>query len=695
MAHGLRSGQKIKFHQALHGYAEGHRQLAISTPLKPRDLKAMLVLSDLSGPSARIDEAGYLTGYPLPESRMYVLARTWPAPEMPRPGCAWTHTILIDFADLATIDDPSSIVHLFRRPSDDNTTEYGKMLEAAASRHEMALDEQAKSYAQCLVFSLYAKARRRIVAPCPEALDPEAVTLAIWAQQWPRLRRVFRFCTSAAADRSSEWGAFDLQLLPTEVGGLRARFPQAVDPLGVDADEPWLADAVEDLVRPNAKGLRSFLRRVGGDVTSGRSAFSALCRLHDLMANFESDPSAVAGAIALIEDSFGVAQARAARGIVASAAIEHPTTYDAGVIDFLVRNIDLADAKAFENGYGPLGREVWKREPTRYAELLDGGERLRSVAESGFALLSTEDLLDGLARVPQFYPVALARRPDLVASSSFWSASNAPVEAAFARLASEPELRISSVKAMIAARRGDLAPRIIREFGASMVLRIVASKFRTGNADRGALADWLATAVSDLATVAKFLAEESDLSWDLLSDIAIRLPPDAVPNEYGVDPWILASAAAGRAETTGVPPFLGAYLLTRALGRCSHSPGELAQLGFEPTHRATSANQLPQEAWRLLEPRLPSSWSWFDWDRCLRIRAAVGDLFVDRELSPGLFANITGDDRLFAVLAEAIAHARRGREFLQRVRRWMKGCKSGSYDRRIPLLEKLIGVLRS
>jgi hypothetical protein len=39
----------LKVHQALHGYAEGHRELATSIKLKPRDVKTMLVLSDIAG----------------------------------------------------------------------------------------------------------------------------------------------------------------------------------------------------------------------------------------------------------------------------------------------------------------------------------------------------------------------------------------------------------------------------------------------------------------------------------------------------------------------------------------------------------------------------------------------------------------------------------------------------------------------
>src|SRR5690348_10588220 len=107
----------IRVHQAFHGYADGHRLLACSTALKTRDQKSMLVMSDMSGPNAVIGDEGYLTGYPLSDSGAYALACTWAATEMSRPGCVWTHTLLIDFADLAVLPSMGFLLKYFRRPT--------------------------------------------------------------------------------------------------------------------------------------------------------------------------------------------------------------------------------------------------------------------------------------------------------------------------------------------------------------------------------------------------------------------------------------------------------------------------------------------------------------------------------------------------------------------------------------------------
>ena len=90
----------MRIEQTLHGYSDGHRLLAASTEL-PRDARyAMLGLSDISGRSMVSGFEEYLTGYPVPDSSLYAFAKTWYAPEMERPGCVWTHTLLIESRNL-------------------------------------------------------------------------------------------------------------------------------------------------------------------------------------------------------------------------------------------------------------------------------------------------------------------------------------------------------------------------------------------------------------------------------------------------------------------------------------------------------------------------------------------------------------------------------------------------------------------
>src|SRR3990167_10858309 len=143
-------GQRVlHVHQTLHGYADGHRLIGGSLQFTASDAKQMLVLSDLAGPGGKLDERGYLTGYPLPELGMYAVARTWPAPEMPRPGCVWTHTLLVDYSDLALLRAPTSLARLFRRPKGD-LSEYASTIDFADGEPD-ALDESTRPIASRLL----------------------------------------------------------------------------------------------------------------------------------------------------------------------------------------------------------------------------------------------------------------------------------------------------------------------------------------------------------------------------------------------------------------------------------------------------------------------------------------------------------------------------------------------------------------
>lgn len=689
MAHGVRRGQSLKLRQVLHGYADGHRKLAASTQLKSRDAKLMLVFSDLSGPGAPIEPGGYLTGYPLSESKLYAIARTWPAPEMPRPGCVWTHTLLIDFADIATLADASLILPHFRRPTGADTDGYSESIEVPVGPSTRDLPPEAKPYARSFLATLYGRPSSRVIASRPAEIDIDAFVVGVWSQQWPRLRRAFRFCTLTSTDRSSEGNSFDLQLLPALDRSTRTRFPAATEAIDAGEDEPWLQDAVADLMRPGTSDLRPFLRRIGGDVASGRAAFRPLCRLHALMGRFDTEPDAVDAAIGVLETELGSAQARAARGMVASAALDHSSQLDEVATDFLVRNLDLVEPDKIATSGTAVGVRIWEHDPVRFADLLEGGERQRFIAESSIAAMDLGALTKGIVRTPQLSSAALALRPDLVTAEDFWRQEAVPAEIAFAALASAPELRTAAIGAMMLADRDDLAPRAAREIGGRALLELVASNVRA-TGDSRSLATWLRAGLTEPSVVAEFLSSQSGTSWAILSAVAVSMPPDAVPNDYGADPWLLATETVARDDRASMPIFLAAYLLTRALGFRSRSPGELAKLSFERVHEAAQLSELPEEAWSLLQPRLPWSMNWFDWDRCPRIRTAVGDLFVDRDLKPSVFAEIVSNDRLFSALSDTVARKGRGRHFLSQVLQFMNRKDVTLFSTRIKIIERLM-----
>lgn len=108
--------ENLFLHQMLHGYADGHRLLESSIPVPDDQARLILRMSDLSGSNLSKGFEEYITGYPLSSLQAYALAKTWYAPEMPRPGCVWTHTIVIPALVMAQIPSLDALRPIFRRP---------------------------------------------------------------------------------------------------------------------------------------------------------------------------------------------------------------------------------------------------------------------------------------------------------------------------------------------------------------------------------------------------------------------------------------------------------------------------------------------------------------------------------------------------------------------------------------------------
>nr|VFJ73575.1 MAG: hypothetical protein BECKFW1821C_GA0114237_10532 [Candidatus Kentron sp. FW] len=696
MADEVTRGAPLMLHQALHGYADGHRQLAASIALGPQDEKTMLVLSDLSGSGASIGEGGYLTGYPLAESGVYALARTWAAPEMPRPGCVWTHTILIDFADLATLASLLGLASHFRRPNPTSIGNYEEPLIIENDPITPRLSDDSRLWGRCLLSTLYGKPRSPVVSIGPVKIDVDTVLLAIWAQQWPRLRRTFRFCTLAAADRSTEGNPFDLQILPSVDRSVRARFPNVIDAEATPTPKsPWLDEATDDLNTPDHTGLRGFLRRVGGDMKKGREGFRPLCDLHRLSKTFSTRPEAIGEAVELLRTEFGSMQARTAHGLVADAGLKQAGKLDDAALDFVIERLDLVHDGTLSGNADSLGRAIWNRDPGRLIPLLDTGGPRRMIAERALGLLPMNELTEGLRRFLPLAPYALAHRPEIVGEPVFWSTDAAIFDDAFAddaftTISRSPQLQLPALAAMLRARRDDFSMRATREFGANQILLAVAQEiFGDGESRRG-LEQWIGAAVSDLPAIAQLLGGGTAFPRSLLVLIAHEIAPDALPSADGADPWLIAVRNAIGPVSKDSLLFLNAYLLSRALGSRSLNPAELVQLTFDSIHRAVAGSFLPERAWHVLEHRLPSFWFWLDWDRCLRIRTAVVRLFVNRDLAPEIFTRITKNDALFKTLARSAGDTNRGRNFLKRVKRTMKSEMGSGYHSRIQMIDSAL-----
>jgi hypothetical protein len=256
----MSDGETNGVDQAVFGYSNGHRLLSSTLPLSAIDVYELAAASDLA-PGAQISgESSYLTGLPLPDSKLYALIRTWLAPEMSRPGCVWSHVLLLDHSFIATQIDLAALADLHRRP-EGYATDSGFALSIPVNRRLRAGKGERKEIDRVLL-ACYADLELDEARENSGKL--EQAILAVWSQQWPRLRRQFTFRSTSTT---------------SELKGQSLRFKQSAS-AKVASPPPWLETAAIDAASPTVTALRRFLWRYGKDIDADRAVFPELVQIY-------------------------------------------------------------------------------------------------------------------------------------------------------------------------------------------------------------------------------------------------------------------------------------------------------------------------------------------------------------------------------------------------------------------------------
>ena len=640
----------------------------------------MVVMSDLSGPGVKADSSGYLTGYPIEGAGKYVLARTWAAPEMSRPGCVWTHSIVIDNADLAAMTSATALMVAFRRPSGPSIkSDYSAPLQISAGAD--ALRHVQTERARGLIAALYAAPERSVVAEVEGAEEDELLATAIWMQQWPRLRRAFGFCTLAGMDRSGKGVALDLQFVRSPDRQARSKFPNAVTPAEMTA-ETVLEPLVQDLDGRDGTQIREFLRRAGGDVDGGRRAMLPLCRLHlSLLINGRPDLRSAVVALGAL-DELGTRQARSVRTLIARAAIDEVDEVDDEVFDFVMETLELGQRPNEQPVVADrLGVALWRRSPSRFVEAINAGGVIGEASVKALRMLSGPELVSGLRDYPSLARSIVQARPELLERSDFWSIPEIDEDLAVSDDAAAPGLVATAL-----LKAGKIGP------AAAIIARTEANDLAsalTEGALQPALRAWLKALSANPGKAASVLGSGQILLRSLLYDFARVSSPDDIPNDRGDDPWLTALRRANKPLGQSDEDFLAAFMMSRALGIRSRSEAELIRLAYTTLYRALQQDRLPTDVSRLATSRF--DWGgWLSRDNCSRLRETVVNRFLDRQLDPEIFGRLSHDGDLATALIDEAARSARGRRYLGDVRKRLKNVDEKGIKGRVDYIDRKI-----
>lgn len=282
------SAESAPIHQALHGYRDGHRLLASSTKIDDADQRRMLVLSDSADARHISPEQPLLTAYPLPSGSFHVLAFTWPALEVRRPGCVWTHSLLVS-ESLLSAPNLFPLLDLFDCPhnADGPWERYQRPLSVAiedTNDQTLAALQRLPQVTETALWTLYEPPGPPIDlrSTTLKGNDPHRLMLAIWLQQQPSLRRAFSFAQAPRTARRLDQQLFDLQLTRTpqqatweQSSGLAK--PRTVTKPLERRSPDWCSALADDLRHPGP--LRTFLCDFGNDDLASREGIWALASL--------------------------------------------------------------------------------------------------------------------------------------------------------------------------------------------------------------------------------------------------------------------------------------------------------------------------------------------------------------------------------------------------------------------------------
>ena len=223
----------ITLHQMLHGYKLGHNYIQGSIILpSTHDMDKIATLSDWSEYVGVDGMRDYITAYPLDESPYYVVAKTWYAEEMRRPGCVWTHSLLIHKDDLAKMKDFCNLLYLFEVPLTENDESYStpRTFVEDAKEAETKLSEIGENRAAEVYESLLSSTPSFILSEFTSQQNQELL-LSLLNYMPVEILKHKSICSGTAAPRAYDGQYLSLQFV-THDGN-------AVEYLSNKSTAPW------------------------------------------------------------------------------------------------------------------------------------------------------------------------------------------------------------------------------------------------------------------------------------------------------------------------------------------------------------------------------------------------------------------------------------------------------------------------
>lgn len=653
----------IQLHQALFGYQDGHRLLASSLVLPPQAVRTLLPLTD--PPDLRQSAWGTFAAHPLLETNLYAVSRTWPAPEMARPGCVWTHTLLIPLNEFERLPNLIPLSSQLRRPDlSIGIKEYEHALliapESRETKHELAL-----GIVRSLIFGLYANSHRSVWYRTDQTENAWIAALSLWSQQWPGLRAQFKFCVGPSTPRLLGGELFDLQIAP----GKKPRpdqisngFLLVDDTTQVDIGEPL--ELLQDDLIQSGYGLREFLWAHGTQTGAGRSAVERLAHLYLAHAQPHAvETHEVVSLLATFPQPTELQDLK--RGLLSGG---RAWTHDMETQLFLAlaavsgQAFDIKDLR-IEQRIGQWGREASSSELEHLLRrTLSGKDNdLKIAMIRGLDLTAIEKLDDLLTALPERSITRLLHHdPSIALADALWR-NRIETQVRLWRLLESGRLPEDFHGRFIELSFTYSPEEVIEEVTAKWKAKDWARLIDTARRQHAKPSEpWNRILHNRLPDFLPSLAD----NVPALRFVASWLNPlNQSVVSVGSGPWLRLATALDR-EAQRPRDRDAAFLFTLALKDTSRESVELIERSFPILHRVLSEDRVSEQAWQLLDRVLPKSRQGQEWDKCERLRSALLKMVFRRRLPESVLVKAAGDQGTLTALFMQAAQEKKSRKLL-------------------------------
>ncbi|ASL44118.1 hypothetical protein bAD24_I11550 [Burkholderia sp. AD24] len=647
---------RLTVNQCLFGYDDGHRMLACSVSLPPASASRLLVMSDLAPGITLSANSSYWTGFPVHGTKYYALMRTWGAPEMPRPGCVWTHALLLESTDMSRFRDMRKFAALVRHPgTQESLEEYTEAIHVDLSCIEYSAvgESSAVTEAQAIsvIRALYgAHSKGKLEGPLG-AFD--AAIFAAWSQQWPRLRRAFSFRT-VHSDEVIPNGSPSFALSVASPSGSGRRMAGGADKTDL---APWEKIAADDLRASEPSEFRRFLLRYGADIRPSRRPFSFLTQLY-LATRSPLSPSASIGLLTKLS----VELPEVDEGALLKADLVSngpysllPRTDPLGILTFFTTS-DTVSFQLSENhlDVARIVDESWnaqRQEIVRLARTaLERDHALASkLVESVSARVSLSELFSDVSFEKEFRKAVLLANPNVAEEEQVQELSESQFSEFAAFVPALPDsVLLQILPALVCRDHAQLAELLwSRQANATVAAVVYAMRRKlAGHADGAARSSWIDTLGRDRTQLLQSGLIQTSESTAEMVVYAYSLNLDSREVlDCGVSPWAVGLANCGTDSAEGHNrDILLSFLVALAIERPARGCEKIFEFALPSVYKRLKQFGFPEAARGVILRHLsPASWL-EEWDVCKRLARAVAFTYRDAGLDPGSLSKLMQSD---------------------------------------------------